>query len=311
MTLILQKEGMFTSLQNTAGKGSQTIGINPRGPMDRFAARVANLLVGNDEDENVLEMHFPAAQIEFWEECRFALAGACFGAVLDGSPIRNWGVHKAGGGCVIKFESKGFGTRAYMSIDGGMKSVPNDSGDLYSTEKLTRGALIERRFGKPTSYPGDRYFASKDILPAYATSPVIRIIPSGEFDRLADDSVRRLAKELFAVTNDSNRMGFRLKGSPLELIDSCEMVSAAVTFGTIQLVPDGQLIVLMADHQTAGGYPRIANVISADLPILGQLGPGDMVSFVLIGIGEAEQAALQIETDLKKLRTGVRFGRYW
>ena len=101
-------------------------------------------------------------------------------------------------------------------------------------------------------------------------------------------------------------MGFRLSGPPLHLLHKKEMVSAAVTFGTIQLLPDGQLIVLMADHQTAGGYPRIANVISADLPLLALLGPNNGVSFHLVTIEEAERITATFERDLCRLQTGIR-----
>jgi antagonist of KipI len=101
-------------------------------------------------------------------------------------------------------------------------------------------------------------------------------------------------------------MGYRLSGKPLHLLEERSMVSAYVTFGTIQLLPDGQLIVLMADHQTSGGYPRIANVISADLPLLAQCGPGDGVSFEMTSHDTAERAVLRFESELNFLRVGCR-----
>ena len=133
------------------------------------------------------------------------------------------------------------------------------------------------------------------------------MIAGAEFDELTAISERTFLREGFKVTNESNRMGFRLSGMPISLLDTNRMVSAAVTFGTIQLLPDGQMIVLMADHQTAGGYPRIANVISADLPLLAQLGPGDGVGFRLVSIDEAEFLLARREKDLQFLRLGIRF----
>jgi antagonist of KipI len=101
-------------------------------------------------------------------------------------------------------------------------------------------------------------------------------------------------------------MGFRLQGEPLSLSEAFEMVSSAVSFGTIQLLPDGQLIVLMADHQTTGGYPRIANVASIDLPLLAQLGAGDKISFHKVTIGEAEELTMRFERDLALMKLGIR-----
>ena len=100
-------------------------------------------------------------------------------------------------------------------------------------------------------------------------------------------------------------MGFRLTGEPLYLIDEMELVSAAVDFGTIQLLPDGQMIILMADHQTSGGYPRIAHIASVDLPILAQLGGADKINFQTISLKEAERLMLEFEKDLNLLRIGV------
>lgn len=308
MSLVLLKEGIFTSLQNLAGSGSERFGINPCGPMDRFAARVANILVGNDENAAVLEMHFPAPQIEFEATCRFALSGADFSPSMNGVAVRNWSCHLAVPGDVLRFEQRVRGSRSYLTIEGGIRDFGTATG--FATEKLTRKARLEFRTIDAADGIRKHGFVSQTILPPYSGFPTVRMIPCGEFDRLTDDSKNKLKSSSFTLSSESNRMGFRLQGPSLELFKHEELVSAAVTFGTVQLLPDGQVIVLMADHQTSGGYPRIANVISADLPVLGQLGPGDRVSFAITNIEQAEQAALQVEHDLRKLRTGVEFGRY-
>jgi antagonist of KipI len=102
-------------------------------------------------------------------------------------------------------------------------------------------------------------------------------------------------------------MGFRLAGENLNLTEKIELISSAVNFGTIQLLPEGQLIILMADHQTTGGYPRLANVAAIDLPLLAQLNPTDTISFYLISFAEAENLLVQQEIELNYLRTAVRF----
>jgi antagonist of KipI len=134
----------------------------------------------------------------------------------------------------------------------------------------------------------------------------VRVVPGSDFEYLTADSEAILLREKFTLSNDCNRMGYRLSGNPLHLVDMREMVSAAVGFGTIQLLPDGQMIILMADHQTSGGYARIANIIPTDLPLLAQCGPGDSVRFETVSIEEAENAALQFERELNFLRLGCR-----
>ncbi len=128
-----------------------------------------------------------------------------------------------------------------------------------------------------------------------------------EFELLTEQSQANFLEENFIITQNSDRMGFRLRGASLQLQKLKEIVSSAVNFGTIQLLPDGQMIVLMADHQTSGGYPRIANVISTDLPPLAQLGTNDKVAFHLISIEEAENLFVKFENDLILMKTAIKF----
>jgi antagonist of KipI len=144
------------------------------------------------------------------------------------------------------------------------------------------------------------------VRPRYSRFPTVRILQGGEFELLTAKSERTFLSDGFTFTNACDRMGYRLSGTPLHLRREHQMVSSAVTFGTIQLLPDGEMIILMADHQTSGGYPRIGNVISADLPILAQCGPGDGVSFAMTSIEEAERLTLRLESELNFLRVGCR-----
>lgn len=279
--------------------------------MDTTAARVANTLVGNDENEAVLEMHFPAAEIEFETECSVAIGGADFSSTLNETEIKNWSSFPVQTGDIIKFTNPISGTRAYLAVAGGF-AIDGWLGSRSTNLVAEAGGFNGRKL-----HAGDRielrdphvirpHSIGPSIIPKYSRFPTVRIIPSGEFDLLTAISERAFLNDGFTITKDSNRMGYRLSGPPLHLLHKKEMVSAAVTFGTVQLLPDGQLIVLMADHQTAGGYPRIANVISSDLPLLAQLGPTDGVSFHRVSIDEAGRAAAEFERDLCRLRTGIR-----
>jgi antagonist of KipI len=279
--------------------------------MDRTAARIVNTLLGNDENEAVLELHFPAAEIEIDAETSLAIGGADLSATLNDTPLRNWTSFPAKHGDVLKFTKPNIGTRGYLAVAGGFaiaQWLGSRSTNLiaeaggFNGQKLQAGDRIELREPRIVQ----PHTVGPSMIPKYSRFPTVRVVPSGEFDLLTAISERAFLNEGFTIAKDSNRMGYRLSGPPLHLLHKKEMVSAAVTFGTIQLLPDGQLIVLMADHQTAGGYPRIANVSSADLPLLAQLGPNDGISFHRVSVEEAEQAAAEFQRDLCRLRTGVR-----
>jgi antagonist of KipI len=135
----------------------------------------------------------------------------------------------------------------------------------------------------------------------------VRVVAGAEFDLLTAISQENFLKKNYLLNLQSDRMGFRLGGEPLYLLYDKELVSSAVNFGTIQLLPDGQMIVLMADHQTAGGYPRLANVVPTDLPLLAQLGAHDKIAFHLISLAKAENLVVQFEKELNLLKTGVKF----
>ena len=289
MSLLIQKEGILTTVQGVGNYGLQRFGINPRGALDRTAARLASILVGNAEDELVIEMHFPAAEIVFEDTCVFALGGADFHASLNGYDVENWSCQSAETGGVLKFGKKARGNRCYLSVKGGFDLTA----ELFENRRPKKGDRIAINKSLEPEDASVKRRISNSMLPIYGSFPTVRILDGGEINYLSIADRQALTDENFVVTNDSNRMGFRLKGPEFKPIQTTEMVSSAVSFGTIQLLPDGQLIVLMADHQTSGGYPRIANVISVDLPLLAQLGATDKVAFKFIDIDEAERVRLE------------------
>lgn len=321
MSLLIQKEGILTTVQGAGRYGLQRFGVNPRGVMDRTAARLINLIVGNTDNEPVIEMHFPAGEIVFEKECSFALGGGDFRASLNKDYLDIWCCAFAERSSVLKFEQKIRGNRCYMAVKGGFKlDTPGDgvaprsksgTAELFGNLRLKKGDRIYLNVESTRADPALNRRVSNSMLPVYSNFPTVRIMAGGEFDFLSDAGQQSLIEKNFVIANDSNRMGFRLRGPSLSPVSKKEMVSSAVSFGTIQLLPDGQLIVLMADHQTSGGYPRIANVISVDLPLLAQLGANDKIAFKLVDIDEAERVTVQFERDVRRLRIGCRFGRYW
>jgi len=316
MSLLIKKEGLLSTIQDAGRNNFRRFGINPNGAMDETAARLINILLGNDESEAVVEMHFPAPEIVFEEDAVFALGGANFGAKFGDEEIENWRIYFATSGSVLKFTEKVFGNRCYLAVKGGFKIEKwLDSFSTNLTAKI--GGLDgeklktnDRIFFNQRSKTKDQrlnYKISNHLLPFYSRFPTVRIIKGAEFENLTAISERDFLNETFAVSKNSNRMGFRLEGKPLYLLEKLELVSSAVDFGTIQLLPDGQIIILMADHQTTGGYPRLGNIISIDLPLAAQLGANDKIGFHLISIEEAENLLLDFEKDLNFLKIGSKF----
>lgn len=319
MSLLIKKEGILTTVQDLGRDGFQRLGINPNGVMDRTAARLINLILGNDQHEAVLEMHFPGGEILFEKDMVFALGGAAFDAVLAEKPIENWRSNSTQNGDVLKFTKKLTGNRTYLAVKGGFKlekwlgsASTNMTANIggFNGRKLRKGDRIHFNIESTSKQESLTPGVSNSLIPVYSRFPTVRFIAGAEFELLTALSQQVLLNEDFVISNDSNRMGFRLQGEALYPLYAKELISSAVTFGTIQLFPDGQVIILMADHQTSGGYPRIANVIGKDLPVFAQLGPGDKVAFQLISLEAAEQITLEFENDINLLKTGLALGRY-
>ncbi|MFT3745714.1 MAG: biotin-dependent carboxyltransferase family protein [Pyrinomonadaceae bacterium] len=314
MSILIRKPGILTTIQDTGRHGFRKFGINPGGAMDQTAARLANIILCNDENAAVIEAHFPAPEIVFEDDTLVALGGADFAPGLDGIAVENWRCFNAEKGSTLRFKNKNAGNRCYIAVRGGVdveKWLGSASTSLtasiggYKGRKLEAGDRISIN-----AVSFDKRFAgrrvSPSLIPMYRPFPTVRVVPCAEFTYLSSNGLDLLEFQDFTISHQSNRMGFRLTGSPIALDHPLELVSSAVCFGTIQLLPDGQLIVLMADHQTTGGYPRLAQVISRDLPLIAQLGANEKVAFYFVDVAHAEELAEEFERDIAKLRIGAR-----
>lgn len=320
MTIKILKPGIYSTVQDLGRFGYARFGVNRNGPMDPLAARIANLIVGNEQRAAFLELHFPAAELRFETDAIFSVCGADFSPILGGAKIENWHPYFADAGSRLFFAEKKSGNRAYIAIRGGFKGdlwLGSASTNLavgeggFQGRRLKAGDLLETASPQKLPTRAPAFFASPSLIPRYSRFPTVRITRGGEFEKLAVGSREWLFSENFSVTNGSDRMGFRLRGRRLDLIDNRAMLSSAVDFGTVQLLPDGQTIILMADHQTTGGYPRIGHVIPPDLPLVGQLGAGDGIGFHEVTFAAAERATIDLEADVAKLATACRlfYGR--
>jgi len=300
--------------------------------MDQHAARIANLLVGNKESEAVIELTYGGAKLKSEQTMLIAVCGADMSATVDGEklPLQRPVVIKAGS--VLHFRQNRAGCRVYIAIGGGIAVQPVlqsrstylrggfgglqgralQSGDrielqsagehtssFYIKEKLLKGMNASSSFGATSWYTD--YNDRKTIL-----SPAnIRIIAGKHYGMLSEASRIKLTHNVFKIGIQSDRMGYRLDGAQLQLEQSLTLLSEGVATGTVQLPPSGQPIILLADRQTTGGYPRIAHVCAADLPKLAQMKPGDLLVFQVIAHHEAERLLIKSELDFQQMKTAI------
>ena len=279
MSLIIHKVGILDTLQHFGMKGLQSKGIRPGGVMDQFSASIANALVGNPLNEDLLEIHFPACEITFTISCLISIVGADFTAKLNEKYLpMNRPIQVPTGG-KLQFVAPKSGKIVYLAIQGGLlgrgRLIKNSTLEFKKKPKLNSSSL--HIFPWSADVHWKKY------------SPEIHVIQGREWERLLEESQRQFCCKPFKISHHADRMGYRLQHEPFHTRTKEEIISSAVNFGTIQLLPNGQTIVLMADHQTTGGYPRIAHVISADLPKLAQKNPGDEVVFHLTDQETAEK----------------------
>lgn len=318
MSLTIIKPGLLDTLQDLGRYGYSRLGINPGGVMDRYAAQTANMLVGNDTMEAVIEIHFPGAQFLFEQNAMISITGADFCATLNDERIPLWHPLVVRKNAVLHFPGLQHGARCYLAVHGGFctrKWLNSYSTHLkagaggYNGRRLEKGDEIS--FRESSIYfagllkAGHEFEVLKwQIAPGntYRHPNEIYIIKGHEWDQLTCPSQHTLTDEKFMINPLSDRMGYQLKGTDLKREQDTELISSGVSFGTIQLLPNGQLIVLMADHQTTGGYPRIGHVISAHLPKLAQLRPGDSINFIITDIETAEEMLIAQQQELNILQ---------
>jgi antagonist of KipI len=303
------KPGILSTFQDKGRNGYRYLGVNPNGAMDSMAVRLLNILLQNPENEATIELHFPGPEIFFEKDTLIAIGGADFSPCLlnPANQVNNWQCTWVPAGSTLKFRKRIWGERAYLAIKGGIAT--NEWLGSRSTNSLLDFNIIKAGYNFATTThakPGFLPYLGASIRPSYASSPLIRLIKGNEYDALTAGSKQSLENQSFTISRNSNRMGFRLMGEALKPENKIELISSAVDFGTVQLLPDGQLIILMADHQTTGGYPRVGNVISVDLPILAQCGASDTLRFQFVSQSEAEELLILREKEIRKLKATIR-----
>ncbi|MEK4097287.1 MULTISPECIES: 5-oxoprolinase subunit C family protein [unclassified Bacillus (in: firmicutes)] len=314
--------GMFTTVQDLGRFHYQQYGVPVGGAMDKNALRMINMLVGNEENEAGLEITIMGPKLLIKKTTLLAIGGADMEPLLNGERIPLWHPILAEEGSMLCLGKAKSGCRAYVTFAGGI----NINRTMGSKSTYIRAALggIEGRMLKKGDYfqigtgaeVGSRFIQNlqeekriktkwaicNNALPKYKKHPILRVITDFEYDQFTEESIKSFFSKEYKVSNYADRMGYRLDGDVLNRVEEIEILSSPVTFGTIQVPNGGQPIILMADRQTTGGYPRIGNVISVDLPLLAQLKPGDYVTFEKITMEDAAQLYIKQETSMSLLK---------
>ncbi|HMG67864.1 MAG TPA: biotin-dependent carboxyltransferase family protein [Chitinophagaceae bacterium] len=320
MSLRIIKAGVLDTIQDLGRYGVQHLGINPGGAMDRFAAQAVNMLLGNCVDEAVIEIHFPSSIFLFEQEAMLAIGGADFSATINGEEIPPWHPVITAKNSILQFQKWKQGARCYVAVREKLeiqKWLNSYSTNLkaaiggFDGRSLQKGDSI--RFKEKNDYK--TFLKDQDfvVLPwkadvGWNEIPIKRIavIPGNEWTHLNEISKEVFLTESFIIDSLADRMGYRLKGKVIQEKNE-ELVSAVVSFGTIQLLPNGELTILMADHQTTGGYPRIAHIVSAHLPMVAQKQTGDKIQFRLTDLTYAEELLFKQQQHLLQLQNACKF----
>lgn len=324
MTIVIQRPGLLTTVQDTGRFGYQKFGIIVSGAMDTWSLRIANLLVGNKENEGALEITLVGPEIEFKDDQLIAITGGNLEPKLDGKKVPMWRPVLIQKGAVLKFKGAVTGSRAYIAFAGGLEvPIIMNSKSTYLKAGIggVEGRPLQKKdqlnCGKPSEISKSfmaqlqkkhsfSWFVKDESLYHANQAQTIRVLKGSEYNRFKESSHNDFLNDHYTITPESDRMGYRIKGTPLALIEKFELLSEAVTFGTIQVPANGQPIVLMADRQTTGGYPKIGQVISADLPKLAQLQSGQKIRFELISMAGAEAAFIQEARLLQQVAISIR-----
>ena len=298
------KPGFFSTIQDEGRWGFQAFGMPVAGAMDRYAYRIANLLVGNRPEAAVIEMSLLGASFKFDEPQIIAICGADMQAELNGVKVANWTPLQAPRGSELRLDYAPTGFRAYLAVQGGI-DVPAVLGSR-STYTPARIGGLEGRALQPgdvlevgQDYDPDarsRMLPAEDI-PKYGREVRLRVLLGPQDDMFSAESVARFFDSEFVITDEADRVGYRLHGPKIAHRDKAVIISDSLPMGAIQIPAHGMPIIMMADRQTTGGYAKIGTVIGPDLSRLAQARPGDRVRMRKIDEREAV-AALRTERQV-------------
>ena len=312
MAIIITNPGLLTTVQDQGRIGYQQFGVSVSGVMDPRSASLANILVGNDEKEAVLECTMMGPHLQFNQANCIAITGGDLMPTLDGKPIPNYTAVKVEAGQVLKFTMPKTGCRAFIAFAGGL-DIPEVMGSRSTYMKAKIGGVEGRKLAKddvigfraPKAELKNMNFRSMASEFVPRKEYTVRVVLGPQDDYFTDAGIQTFLSEVYSVTAEFDRMGCRLEGAVIQHKEGGDIISDGIAFGAIQVPSSGQPIIMLGDRQTTGGYTKIANVISADFRILAQLKQGDKVRFEKVSVKAAQDALLTQRAALKTIRNAL------
>ncbi|MCR3922566.1 MAG: biotin-dependent carboxyltransferase family protein [Firmicutes bacterium] len=304
--------GLLTTIQDLGRPDWQAFGLPVAGAADTFSFRAGNLLVGNRQDFAAVEATFMGPRLRFTEDTLIALTGAPSVIRLDDQPVPMWQSLWVRAGQELDMGTVTAGCRTYLAVAGGI-DVPLLMGSRstyvrgglggYKGRKLAVGDKLSLGHEQPDPLQASMHHYAQQDIPLYPSTQTIRVMLGPQTDHFTAISITKFLETPYKVTPEADRMGLRLVGETLTFRGSPEIISDGMPDGAIQVPGHGQPIMMLAERGTTGGYPKIAVVISADLPLVAQLKAGDTVSFEAVDFDTARTALTTMEETLRKLET--------
>ena len=310
-TLEIVTQGLFTTVQDLGRPGYQEFGVPASGAMDRFALKVANVLVGNVVGAAALEMTVIGPNITFLQDTWAALTGGNLAPHLDDVPLKSWRAFRVRAGSRLSFHGMQDGMRAYLAVAGGI-DVPEVMGSRSTYIPSGFGGFEGRALEKhdilaaftPDGEYRARYMYAEHDVPTYGDIHPLRVVLGPQLEAFTTQGIETLLNSNYEIALDSDRMGYRLDGPALQHVAGAGIVSDGNPLGAIQVPGDGLPRILLADRGTTGGYARIATVISVDVDRLAQAVPGDTVTFSKVTVEEAQRLVQEQVLVLDEIAAG-------
>lgn len=291
--------GFLTTVQDVGRYGSQKYGVPVSGGMDPFSLKIANLLVANNMVEAALEITgLGKVELKFLNPTAVAITGADLGPAIDNSPVPMWQAQRVGKGQILSFQSAKKGFRAYLAVAGGI-DVPLVLGSRSTYIKANIGGLEGRPLRKGDTINSflpqlslekiARRKLPEEFVPELAGEVETGVVMGPQDDYFTEQGIKTFLNSWYQVAPESDRVGYRLKGPTIAHKNKADIISDAIPLGAVQVPGNGLPIILMADRQVTGGYPKIACVASSDISRVAQLKPGDKIKFKRVEVKQAQK----------------------
>lgn len=289
LKLHFEKAGLFTSIQDKGRFGVQHLGIPIGGAMDKEAMEQANHLVGNDLDAPVIEITLNGPTIKVIGSGQIALTGGYFKGTWNDQPLPFYRTLDVNDGDLIKIEGAVFGARTYLAVNGQLLEE-KWMGSFSAVNQYMTNFGLESHFadGRMVSFQTHTNIETRHIErakhPIHSDCAIVRTISGPDFDQFPIELIQSFYEKVFTISRDCDRMGYRLNEQLEGFHPKKQEISSGTIPGTIQITNNGTPILLLADAQTTGGYPRIAHIVKEDIDVVAQLRPGNHIKFMLISL---------------------------